>query len=361
MKFISTFAYTADVVPKGSRKQRREVLFAQTELEIPDLAPEVLVPDAVAGTVRPERGEGRRFSFAGHDGALWSPLQVNPTYAGQRKSTVPYFLETCRTPWPAGHRTDNPLSSVYDGVWGPRDVNGLDRGSVERNTEDNYAGKVIDVSRRAEAIERCRAAARDLINVDGTIYVRRPDPVWEVPATTAPEALLGEAPSRLPGRHRFRIDRLDAALAWARHGYRGEVPARGEIERCDPAYLTRDDLSHFLTNHLWTILDGAQKYLTYLSPTQVMAWHRLSQAKDRIGIYQDAPFPLPLEDALNDVRWLCGPLTDVALPASYLGVHEVFVRDHLAPFMARFDFETSRRPRVAATADEEAIARLGSP
>jgi hypothetical protein len=361
MKFLASFAFTAQVLPRGSRKPRRDVLFSTAEFEIPDLSPSDLVHDAVSVTAaRNMDGTAERVSFAGYDASLWSPLRVRPTYAGPYKSDVRNFLKTCLSTYPANPRNDNPLSDAFDEIYSPRDLPPRDN-VLERNHEDRYDGKVLDVSSRTAAIERYRTKARDLIRVDDDIYVRRPEPCWETENATAPVLSLRVRPTWLEHAHRFRLDRLDDAQAWIRSRYRGQFPVSGEIHHLDPTFLARDDLSHFLTGHLRPLIEKSTDYLPYLDSSAVMAWHRLAQTKDQTGYRRDAAFPAPLDAALVDLHRLCDALTAARLPGSYLTSHEDLLRDTLTPLRRRIDFESARRPRPALdVVDEDAVSRLGA-
>lgn len=367
MKFLTSFAFTAQVLPRGSRKPRREVLFSTAELEIPDLAASDLVHDAVLITTAASTGgrPGDRVSLAGFDGKLWSPLQVRPTYAGPYKSDVANFLKTCRSTFPAAPRNDNPLSACFDDdIFGPPDTprNDDDNAMLERHHEDRYDGKVLDMSQRTAAIERYRARARDILHVEGAIYVRRPDPFWETENLIAPSLSLHARASWLEYTHRFRLDRLDDAQAWIRSRYRGQFPVSGEIHRIDTAFLSRDDLSHFLCGHLRRLLTKAAEFLPYLDSAAVLAWHRLAQSKDKMDSRRDAPVPAALGTTLVDIHRLRDALESARLPGSYLAMHESLCRDVLTPLINRIDFEIARRPRPTLNdLDEDAISRLGTP
>jgi hypothetical protein len=366
MKFLAPFAFTATVIPRGTRKPRREVLFSTTEFEIPDLSPsDDLTNEAISITAaRDNAGEAERVSFAGYDGKLWSPLRV-PTYiGGSHKSDVASFLRTCVSTYPACARTDNPLSAGYDDDnYGPRELPRNDGNAMlELHHEDRYDGKILDVSQRTAAIERYRARARDLIRVGDDIYVRRPEPCWETDNPIAPTALYLRARPSWIEAHRFRLDRLDDAQAWIRSSYRGQFPVAGEIHQFDPAFLSRDDVSHFLTGHLRPLIDKAAVYLPYLDASAVMAWHRLTQFKDQIGAHRDAPFPAAIEPTLADLHRLRDALAAARLPGSYLATHESLLRDVVTPLFRRLDFEAARRPRPSLdAADEDALARLSTP
>lgn len=363
MKFLCTFAYTADVLPRLSRKARREVLFAQTELEMRDVAKSDLAHDAVVVVSAPKHGDRlERVAFAGYDGALWTPLHADPIYTGRKRSDVKAFMATCKVPYPVHNPTDNPLSTAFDDTYGPKDHPRNDDGAVmTRLSEDNYDGKIIDRSGRTAAIERCqRIASQQLLHVDGDVYVRRPEPVWEVERPKAPEALLRAAPGTTEGTHFFRLDRLGAVQDWIASQYRGAYPVRGEIERLDPAFLSRDDLSHFLAWHLRPLISDTKTYLPYLDVPALTAWHRLAQRKDGIGRI-DCPFPAPLEDALSDLRRLRQALETVRLPRDYLDSHDKFLRQTVAPLFQRIEFECVRRPQLSLDeADDDALSKFGS-
>lgn len=363
MKFLAPFAYTAEVLPRGSRKPRREVLFATMEHEIVDLSHSDVAHDAVVVTPAAQHEAQARVSLSGYDGKLWSPILVRPAYAGKHKSDVDSFLRTCASVYPASSRTDNPLSSAYDEIYGPREFSRNDAGSMlERYREDLFDGKIIDNSDRGAAIERFRERARDIILVDDTIYVRRPEPFWETTSTIAPTVTLHTTPSWVSGAHRFRIDRLNDVQTWVRTQYRGEFPVRGEIHQFDPAFLSRNDLSFFLTGHLRDLIEKSMAYLPYLDAATVLAWHRLAQSKDLIGARVNDAFPSDLEATLQDTRRLQDALTSARLPASYLATHEAMLREVLTPLFKRLDFEMTRAPRPAMdAADDVAIAQIAKP
>lgn len=363
MKFIAPFAYTAEVLPRGSRKPRREVLFATMEHEIVELSHSDLVRDAVVITPASRYNQPpTRVSLAGHNGKLWSPIAVDPHFLGQHLSDVESFLRSCASVYPDSHGTDNPLSCAYDQIYGPRRFPRNDDGSMlERYREDLYDGKIINSSGRGASIERYHERARDIILVGGdSIYVRRPEPFWETILTVACSTKLYAAPRWVDNAHRFRIDRLHDVHAWVDSRY-GEFAPEGEIHQFDPSFLSRNDLSFFLTGHLRDLIKKSVSYLPYLDATTVLAWHRLSQSKDTTGPQVNTPFPADLEATIQDLHRLHDGLTAMHLPASYLTTHETMLRDVLAPFFRRLDFELARQPHLTLNViDEDAVSHLSA-
>lgn len=362
MKCIAHYAFSADTVPKGSRKPRRQLLFGTIELDIAEVPRSETTPDAVVLIDGYQRNRGtERFSLLGWDGRLWRPRS---TVGADSPDAL---VAELRNPSPIHYR-DNPVSGSYDPSFGPRPVHDyID--AAEHHLDENFVGQILRTD-KSEAAARVLAAARDLAIIDGTVHVREREPVWSSQwysngnTRIVRPRLSGE--TLQPKEHLFRPDRAEDAREFS-HLTAKQVEVKDAFEHVEREFLTRDDLSHFVRSRLRELVLGRfRDLLPYLSAATFESWSRAAAVADRIQPF-DVDKPLTEADAeavIRDVTATYEGAAAVRLPSEAAWRLEEVTRNEFKPFMARVKFEHERLPRPSPSMsppDEAAIATLGLP
>jgi hypothetical protein len=371
VKVLGRFAYAADGIPKGSRKPRREMLFGLMEHEIREISRSELVDEAVV--VRPYFGErdaknGQRECYAGFEGRLWRPMIPRLAAAEVdegRPLSAERLADLLREPYPIG---GNLETTTLDEVckrdpFGVRAVHRPD--AIADRGEENYLGEVV-WSDKAAAAERYRRAALDMILVDGTAYAAAFEPCWRFAERGRREigTNLTMHPYADVTGQAFRLDRLEELRELV--GEAGaRLPTRGSIDRMDPRFLCRDDLSHHVNVVLDRVLDGkVAEMVPFMSDAALSIWADLKRHVDRGPEYtaNDRPLPRDLSMALAGLRLMRGEIETARLPNRFDGMR----RDAVTSFNKLFwrvDFELERRRDPVLTedaADEAAIGALAA-
>jgi hypothetical protein len=356
MKILGSFPYNADVVPKGSRKPRKTVLFARIEYDIEEAPEHAPVQDALVLQSRTfvQNGDDGRISMPGWNGRLWR----------HRSDGVEALARELASPDPDyNHR--NPVDRAYDPTFGPRRS---DRSFVaERQREEDFVGQVLRTDRPEQAA-RAAAAARDIAIFGDAVHVRANEPVLLVRHAVdtwslAPHHAGFQHPQATT--HAFRPDRMDDAVEWVRRlSGRKEPDISGRVENAMPEFLTRDDLSNYVSMRLrHLVLDRFAEIVPHLRADAVAAWQPLARIADRLD-WRSAD--VPLEPGLDASRIAVDVLScyEAAaasdLPTNARWILDDLSRKELRPFKDRVDFEARRRPAPArlADADEEAVAGI---
>lgn len=367
MKLTGRFAYTADVVPKGARKPRREALFGVMEYEIEEVSPDDLTPDALV--VTPHLGEHerddsvsvQRMSYAGWDGRLWRPI-VPRTYDGTppQVMTRERFAAALQTTFPLRPTQRMPIDEAYGTDFGPGAFRMGDE-QLESKREDAYDGRILSDD-RAGSIARHTAAAKRMIVVGDILHAEQYEPCWRftdvMPNTGI--SLRWHSGHDLSA-HSFRLDRLADLLDWIKRP-QGDFTTSGEIHAIDPAFLRRDDLSHHLNSHLDTLLNHrVAELMPYLPEQALLDWADLKRNADKHGEFGDRPFAGDVDQAIARLRGLREAIAAGRVPTSMIAQRDGVVARAFATFMARVEFELARRPALGIAPDDDvAIGSLAA-
>lgn len=360
MRIPGRFAYTAETVPKRSRKARREVMSGMMEYEVREVEASDLVADALVVTPHfrrfsPEADGPPRRSYFGYAGGLWTPLHFSESQArGRPPVTRESLTDLLRHPYPLQQVQMLPVGRAYDAAYGPNVL----RPGYQIPNEEDYGGHILSTD-RLESMERHRAAAEDMILVDDVVYERRYEPCWHHSRVDMGASLsLWSHDNHEPLSHAFRLDRLDDAIEWIGEWGRNR-PVRGEIHRIEPAFLRRDDLSHFVNGELDRLL-GAElaAVAAFLPEAAVLAWTRLKRGADREGGVRDRGYDGDLDRAVSDLRVLRDGIEAARVPTPLLKERDR-VTEKFAALFLRIDFELARRPRPVLDVEEDlALGRL---
>lgn len=369
-KILSRFVYQADVIPKGARTTRRIDLWAPAEFEITTVTPHDVAIDAIV--VQP------RFDQAGHagaiplalaayDGLLWSPMKPLE-YQGEMRNfahlpslTIEDYLAQFRGEFTTAMASDDPILAAYDRK-SAEFGDFLPRANTLR--EDDFDGRIL-WNNRSDMLHLHAAAARDVLFVGPHVYARRPEPTWSVTSDkhTFNGPIAGHGGVVLTGlvnfnsHQRFRLDRLDGAMAWRDKHHPGISKAiHGEIIQADYSLLRRDDLACMIIDTLPAVVHGqATMALPYFSSDGLASWRALNDCVRSVPFrtFLDDRLNVPLASATDHLSVLAREYDNPAMPRHLRKILTDSVKTVTA-LLSRAEFEAKRAPAVQISAADEA-------
>ena len=362
MKFIGSFPYNAMVLPKRSRKPRREVLFGLMEYEVAEISKGEMEQGVVSVVdtwlyddprlVHLRNRQPRETEYSGWKGDLWSqPQQGHPWDAESlREDRQRIHPLLGSEEWPFGRVMD-----IFHG----REWTGITEAHRTRHLEQNFTGEIVS-SERARAAAAFQMACNDFVIADSEILTRRREPTlaFGSPANFG-IGIMPWAQHPLP-KHIFRLDRLAEAEEWHRQkDLRGGLS--GQIVRADPAYLKRDDLSHFVANSLSHLIGkGFSPFLPNVTFATLSQWQDLAKIADRAVAVPDQPLP-DVRHALTALRALQAELETMSVQADHREARDKLLENVYAPFFRRVDYELMLRPLPELNQEDDAALSAMTP
>lgn len=344
MKFIGIFPYNAMVLTKRGRKPHRDVLFAPMEYEIAEIS-KTEMERGVVSTVDTwihEQGpyrdrHPRRTDYWGWKGALWSqPIQ------GYRMGAAS-LRDECTHMHPTMQPHTSPFATLMQAFHG-RGMDGITQQHHTSHLEENYVGEIVS-SERDRAAAEFRKACDDVVLAGRELLTRRCEPTIAVGAASNPGIGIVPWPEFPVPRDLFRLDRLDDAEEWRRRN-RIDGEFAGRIIRADPAYLKRDDLSHYVANSLPGLVGKHfAPFLPYLPPSYLSAWQSLGRIAEAAMASPDIALPegVGIRRALATLRTLHAALEGMSVLPDRREARDRML-DTYARFFRRVEFELERRP-----------------
>lgn len=302
------YTYTAVATLKGHRNPEPLLFGAWTEADIPDLSG-LDAPEALAWRETLFGGVAVRKATRWHDGANWS-LPVDYGNADAAISAEEFAGLARLEDLALRNRTGRGPSDVV-GRATRQDVNDLSRFLNPRGPvkEIDPAGiREMHHDGRREAEDRAILGARNLLFVDGKLWIRGGEPCYalSVPGLNGPEhqePAVGVSQQPHPqwssyAMSFFRADRLEDACDYLLEitGANG-VRIAGEIEILIADAVLFDDEKEALLRCARETVANRTEWLPHASEEAIMAWVAL-----RDGLKQDEPDAEVMADRLAEAR-----------------------------------------------------------
>lgn len=341
-KFLGSFIYQIDILRPRHRSPERFDVEATAEYEIPTLSKFDLMADAVVVRIPNEKDRLDRIAFDGWEGALWSPLDtvLDEGKPARTPITLADYRVGFRVNWvrdsPLHYHTD-PLRRAYARRLAPTDRGSIPNYPVDKRTiAETGLNGTITWSNRGDALRHHLAQARDLIVVDGLMYVRRLDPVWAVSRDsngrharlTVPQFFISSDSDVMPKSHDgrflsnmnvYRADRAATAMA-------GGIPATGEIVALDERFLSRDDAAWSLYCRLGSILSNAELLFRALPVEAVSAMKAISDTFDASSMWNLAPISARKIEIVTHLTTLSRSIAAANCPTKLVSVRDYALR-----------------------------------
>jgi hypothetical protein len=265
-----------EFVRKGRRLVERENYRLEVPVEIATVRKSALPEAFVMRGATPMK-------LYGHDGGLWRQASGSSSEATSKGADL--MVGATVAPALTPPRKNDKVGPLY--------------AADER--------RIVSDEREART-EAARAAARNVMLVDGALWVKVREPQWLVRKGKGPDGgdvrLLADVDNHwregfLGGGMRFRLDRLPQALAWARiaRGSReASVVARGwddvardalagpwGIEKVDFAFFCGDDVVDFARDHLRQTVKACAEVVEALPDRLRRRWEDLRAIQDNLS------------------------------------------------------------------------------
>ena len=154
---------------------------------------------------------------------------------------MPWYSDDPENPSPIDRRI-YPMPGVRWGNSGWTPLFALDEAGYVKWRHWKPTRRFLSSTRNSALAIAQSHLSKAILLCEGEVYLACPEPVWTVqgPLDGPPRVLLDIAPYRCPAQNNFRLDRLDAARAWARRSG-GDGAHPGDVDILDPDAVQRVD------------------------------------------------------------------------------------------------------------------------